>query len=147
MAAAAILFVMIALMQLVGVLWVAYASGAALFVALAFTIAATYSQITVNDLVIARYTADAWRGRVYAVRYALTFMVSGVSASMIALMYARGGFDLVLQAMAAIAFAFFVAVVAIALVAHGVARGGHRNWQLSDFRADRSIESDWRSAS
>jgi MFS family permease len=118
-----VLFVMVAMMQLLGVVWVVYATGAALFVALAFTIAATYSQITVNDLVIARYTADAWRGRVYAVRYALTFMVSGVSATMIALMYARGGFDLVLQAMAAIAFAFFVAVVAIALVAHGVDKG------------------------
>jgi MFS family permease len=118
-----ILFVMIAIVQLAAIAWVAYAAGAALFVALVFTIAATYSQITVNDLVIARYTADAWRGRVYAVRYALTFMVSGVSASMIALMYARGGFDVVLQAVAATAFAFFVAVVAIALVAHGVDKG------------------------
>jgi MFS family permease len=118
-----ILFVMVAMLQLIGIVWVAYATGAALFAALALTIAATYSQITVNDLVIARYTADAWRGRVYAVRYALTFMVSGVSASMIALMYARGGFGLVLQAMAAIALAFFVAVVAIALVAHGADKG------------------------
>ena len=56
-----------------------------LLVALAFTMAAIYGQITLNDLVIARYTADAWRGRVYAVRYFLTFMVSGVAVSMIAL--------------------------------------------------------------
>jgi uncharacterized membrane protein YraQ (UPF0718 family) len=81
------------------------------------------SQITVNDLVIARYTADAWRGRVYAVRYALTFMVSGILASMIAVTYAGGGFDLVLVTLAAIACAFLAAVLAVALVAHGVDRG------------------------
>ena len=58
--------------------------------------AAIYAQVTVNDLVIARYTADAWRGRVYAVRYFLTFLVSGAAVSMIAVLYSRGGFDLVL---------------------------------------------------
>jgi predicted MFS family arabinose efflux permease len=117
------LLALVATIQLAGIVWVIYATGAALFVALAFTVAATLSQITVNDLVIARYTADAWRGRVYAVRYALTFMVSGISASMIAAMYARGGFDLVLGTLAAIASAFLVAVLAIALLAHGVDKG------------------------
>ena len=34
-----------------------------LIVALAVAMAAIYAQVTVNDLVIARYTADAWRGR------------------------------------------------------------------------------------
>ena len=50
-----------------------------LIVALAVAMAAIYAQVTVNDLVIARYTADAWRGRVYAVRYFLTFLVSGAA--------------------------------------------------------------------
>jgi MFS family permease len=118
-----LLLALVAAMQLAGIVWAACATGVALFAALAFTVAAALSQITVNDLVIARYTADAWRGRVYAVRYALTFMVSGISASMIALTYARGGFDLVLVALAAIAFAFLAAVLAIALVAHGVDKG------------------------
>ena len=49
--------------------WAAYADRLTLMIALAFAIAAIYGQVTVNDLVIARYTADAWRGRVYAVRY------------------------------------------------------------------------------
>ena len=82
--------------------------------------AAIYGQITVNDLVIARYTADAWRGRVYAVRYFLTFMVSGVAVSMIAMLYGRGGFDLVLGATAVVALGFFVAVLLIAVIANGV---------------------------
>ena len=42
-------------------------------VALALVMVSIYGQVTVNDMVIARYTADAWRGRVYAVRYFLSF--------------------------------------------------------------------------
>jgi MFS family permease len=115
-----ILFAISAVMQFGGVVWAVYASGASLLFALAFTMAAIYGQITLNDLVIARYTADAWRGRVYAVRYFLTFMVSGVAVSMIAFLYARGGFDLVLDATAVIALGFLVAVLLIAVIANGV---------------------------
>ena len=91
-----ILFVAVAAMQFAGILLAIYATGVLLLLVLAFTMAAVFGQITINDLVIAHYTADAWRGRVYAVRYLLTFMVSGASASMIVLLYGRGGFDLVL---------------------------------------------------
>ena len=115
-----ILFAAIAIMQFTGVVWSAYASGATLLVALAFTMAAIYGQITVNDLLIARYTADAWRGRVYAVRYFITFMTSGVAVSMIAVLYGRGGFSLVLGATAVVAMGFFIAAIAIAIFANGV---------------------------
>ena len=115
-----ILFAVVAIMQFAGVVWSAYASGLMLLVALAFTMAAIYGQVTVNDLVIARYTADAWRGRVYAVRYFLTFMISGAAVSMIALLYGRGGFDLVLGATAIVALGFLIAVLLIALLANGV---------------------------
>jgi hypothetical protein len=107
-------------MQFFGVVWSAYASGAMLLVALAFTMAAIYGQITVNDLLIARYTADAWRGRVFAVRYFITFMISGVAVSMIALFYARGGFGLVLGATAIVAMGFLISAIAIAVLANGV---------------------------
>jgi MFS family permease len=115
-----LLFVAIALIQFAGVAWAVRATGTMLLVALAATMAAIYGQITVNDLVIARYTADSWRGRVYAVRYFFTFMVSGVAVPMIAFLYGRGGFDLVLGATAAVALALFVAVVFIAVIANGV---------------------------
>jgi MFS family permease len=115
-----LLFAAIALIQFAGVAWAVRATGTNLLVALAVTMAAIYGQITVNDLVIARYTADAWRGRVYAVRYFFTFMVSGVAVSMIAFLYGRGGFDLVLSVTAAVALALFVAVVFIAVIANGV---------------------------
>jgi hypothetical protein len=54
------------------------------------------------------------------VRYFLTFMTSGVAVSMIALLYGRGGFDLVLGSTAIIALGFLVAVLLIALIANGV---------------------------
>ncbi len=117
-----ILFAVLAIMQFAGVVWTAYASGATVLFALAFTMAAIYGQITVNDLIIARYTADAWRGRVYAVRYFLTFMISGVAVSMIAVLYGRGGFPLVLDATAFVALGFLLAVLAIAYIASGVER-------------------------
>jgi hypothetical protein len=115
-----ILFAISAVMQFGGIVWTTYASGVTLLFALAFTMAAIYGQITLNDLVIARYTADAWRGRIYAVRYFLTFMVSGVAVSMIAVLYGRGGFGLVLDATAVIALGFLIAVLLIALIANGV---------------------------
>jgi MFS family permease len=115
-----ILFAVSAVLQFTGVVWTVYASGVTLLFALAFTVAAIYGQITLNDLVIARYTADAWRGRVYAVRYFLTFIVSGVAVSMIAFLYGRGGFDLVLGTTALLALGFLVCVLAIALIANGV---------------------------
>jgi MFS family permease len=115
-----LLFAVLAVMQFASVVWAAYATGKILLVALACVMTAIYGQITVNDLVIARYTADAWRGRVYAVRYFLTFMVAGVAVSLIGLLYGRGGFDLILGVTALIAFGFLVAVLAIALIANGV---------------------------
>ncbi len=115
-----ILFAISAVLQFTGVMWAASANGVTLLFALAFTMAAIYGQITLNDLVIARYTADAWRGRVYAVRYFLTFMVSGLAVSMIAILYGRGGFDLVLATTAVIALGFLVSVLLIALIANGV---------------------------
>jgi MFS family permease len=117
-----ILFATLAILQFSGVVCSAYASGVTLLFALAFTMAAIYGQITVNDLIIARYTADAWRSRIYAVRYFLTFMISGVAVSMIALLYGRGGFGLVLGATALIAMGFLVAAILIAILANGVER-------------------------
>src|SRR5215475_6489934 len=91
-----LLFAAVALLQFAGVVWTAYATGPMLVVALAVAVAAIYAQVTVNDLVIARYTADAWRSRVYAVRYFVTFLASGAAIWLIAVLHARGGFDLVL---------------------------------------------------
>ena len=117
------LFAGVALLQFVGVVWVAYASGPLLVVALAVAVAAIYAQVTVNDLVIARYTADAWRARVFAVRYFVTFLASGAAISLIALLHGRGGFDLVLSVAAVIALGFVVGTAGIAVLVNGVEKG------------------------
>jgi MFS family permease len=115
-----ILFAVIASLQFLGVLWVAQASGNMLIAALAVSMAAIYAQVTVNDLVIARYTADAWRGRVYAVRYFLTFIAAGAAVTAIAFLHGRGGFALVLATTATIALGFVVATAVIAVLVNGV---------------------------
>ncbi|MGA7487009.1 MAG: MFS transporter [Xanthobacteraceae bacterium] len=115
-----LLFAGIAVLQFASIAWAAYATGVTLVIALAVALAAIYAQVTVNDLVIARYTADAWRGRVYAVRYFLTFVVSGAAVGTIALLHARGGFGLVLGATAVIAFVLAVVTAAITILVNGV---------------------------
>jgi len=111
-----ILFAIITALGFAGNLWAAYADGFALMVALAVAVAAIYGQVTVNDIVLARYTADAWRGRVYAVRYFLLFISAGIAIGMISLLHERGGFVLVLAVDAAIALAMFIATAALAVV-------------------------------
>src|SRR5882757_1299633 len=117
-----LLFITVAVLLFLGVAWAAYATGVALLFALAVTLAAIYAQVKVNDLVIARYTADAWRGRVYAVRYFLTFAVSGAAVSLIAILHGSGGFGLVLATTAVIAFALMVVTAVITLLVNGVER-------------------------
>ena len=117
-----LVFAAVALLQFVGVVWVVYATGYALLAALAFAMAFIYAQVTVNDFVIARYTADAWRARVYAVRYFITYLISGAAISMIAFLHSRGGFDLVLGVTAVIAFGFVVGTAGVALLVNGVER-------------------------
>jgi len=90
--------------------------------ALAFAISFVYAQVTVNDFVIARYTADVWRARVYAVRYFITYLISGAAITMIAFLHSRGGFDLVLLVTAVVAFGFVVGTAAIAVLVNGVER-------------------------
>jgi MFS family permease len=114
------LFAAVAALQFAGVWWAAHTSGLMLLAALALSMAAIYGQVTVNDVVIARYTADAWRGRVYAVRYFLTFVSSGAAVSAIAFLYSRGGFDLVLGTTAFLALGFVVGTIAIAVLVTGV---------------------------
>jgi MFS family permease len=108
-----LVFAAVATVQFIGLVWAAYAAGSALVIALAVAIAAIYAQTTVGDIVIARYVADAWRGRVYAVRYFLAFISSGIAVQLIDRL-SRDGFDLVLGAIALTAFLMLIAVYLMA---------------------------------
>jgi predicted MFS family arabinose efflux permease len=112
-----VLLAVIGIMQVVGVAWAYLATGPLLLGALALSIAAIYAQVTVGDVVIARYTADAWRGRVFAVRFFLAFISSGLAVSLIAALHGQGGFGLVLIMTAIFAMLFALATIAIAILA------------------------------
>ncbi len=114
------LFAVVVALQLAGITWSAHASGPALVVALAVSMAAIYAQVTVGDLVMARYTADAWRARVFAVRYFLTFVASGAAVSAIAVLHRMGGFDLVLLSILALTVVTFIGVTGITFLVSGV---------------------------
>ncbi|MEI9805012.1 MAG: MFS transporter [Pseudolabrys sp.] len=107
------IFVFVTAVGFAGNLWAAYANGFALMVALAVSIAAIYGQVTVNDMILARYTADAWRGRVYAVRYFTLFISAGAAVAIIALLHKNGGFSLVLGVNAIIALVMFLSTLGL----------------------------------
>ena len=108
-----VIFAIVTGLGFLGNLWAAYAGGTALLIALAIAVAAIYGQVTVNDMIMARYTADAWRGRVYAVRYFLLFISAGAAIGMIALLHESGGFTLVLGVNAVIALLLFITTLAL----------------------------------
>ena len=116
----AMLFAAIVTVQFFGILASAHATGTALLLALAVSMAAIYGQVTVGDIVVARFTADAWRGRIYAVRYFLNFTSSAVAVGLIALLHDRGGFALVLAVIAACAGVVVVSVYGFAALAFSV---------------------------
>lgn len=59
-----------------------------------------FGQVTVNDMMLGKYTADEWRGRAYAARYFLGFTAAGLSVGLVSMLYNEGGFDLMLKAIA-----------------------------------------------
>jgi MFS family permease len=121
-----LLFAGVVATQFLALLWAGQASGLSLIAALAVLMAGIYAQVTVGDIVIARYTADAWRGRIYAVRYFLTFVSAGAAVAIIAFLHSRGGFDLVLTVIAAIAAVLLTAVLSFVGLVSGVERERRR---------------------
>jgi MFS family permease len=110
------MFAVITGLGALGNLWASYAEGVPLMLALALAIAMIYGQVTVNDMVLARYTADAWRGRVYAVRYFLLFISAAVAIGMISLLHEHGGFGLVLGVNTVIAVVMFIATIGLTVM-------------------------------
>jgi MFS family permease len=108
-----VIFAAVTALGFAGNLWATYATGFPLMMALAIAIAAIYGQVTVNDIILARYTADAWRGRVYAIRYFTLFISAGAAVALIALLHKNGGFSLVLGVNAIIALIMFLSTLGL----------------------------------
>ena len=70
---------------------------------------AIFGQVTINDTMVARYTTDAWRARVYAVRYVVSFSASASAVPLVAFLHGRtGGFDLTFKVLAIFGLVVFL---------------------------------------
>ena len=71
-----------------------------------------FGQIPINDAMIARYTAEEWRARAYAVRYVVSFGGSALAVPLIAWLYRTSGdFRTLYFMLAALALAVLVAAL------------------------------------
>lgn len=81
----------------------AFAEGWVLLLVAACMVLVMFGLVTANDATVAKYTVDAWRGRVYAVRYVITFGVSAGAVPLVSFMHEHaGGFLGLFQILAAI---------------------------------------------
>jgi len=122
----------VAFTQLIGVVWLNYATGWPLLAALAVAIASIYAQVTLNDIVLARYVPPAWRGRVYAMRFFLNFTLAGPAVWGIGRLYDSGGFSMVLWVMAVCAAVYVVNTFAITALVAGVERARREEAQPAE---------------
>lgn len=77
------LFMLTGLMQAVGLVGVAALPGWLGLVFAVFALAATFGQVIVNDMIIARSVPDAWRARAYSVRYVLGFATATLAVPIV----------------------------------------------------------------
>jgi MFS family permease len=71
-----------------------------------------FGQIPINDAMIARYTAEEWRARAYAVRYVLSFSASALAVPLVAWIYkSSGDFRLLYYVLGTLAFVTFTAAL------------------------------------
>jgi len=89
----------------------ATASNWALIAAAIGIVIGLFGQITINDAMVGKYTAEEWRSRAFAVRYFVGFTAAGASVGLVAWLYAQGGFGLMLQAFSGLCLLVVVAAL------------------------------------
>jgi len=77
-------------------------SNLALIIAAVGIVIGLFGQITINDAMVGKYTAEEWRSRAFAVRYFVGFTAAGASVGLVAWLYAQGGFTTMLHAFSAL---------------------------------------------
>jgi len=74
---------------------------------------AVFGQIPINDAMVARYTAEEWRARAYAVRYVVSFAGSASAVPLVAYVFrSTGDFQALYLLLAALAAVALVAALA-----------------------------------
>ncbi len=83
-------------------------------VVLAFgAVFAMFGQVTINDTMVAKYTTEEWRARVYALRYSVSFLGSAVAVPLVArLRDSFGGFEWVFLALGLVSALIVIGAVA-----------------------------------
>jgi hypothetical protein len=106
-------FVAVTAMQ-VPLLWLAGSlEGYAMLACAVLMMFFVFGQIPINDAMIAKYTAEEWRARAYAVRYVVSFTASALAVPLIAGVYGRtGGFAPLFVTLAALAAVTLAAALA-----------------------------------
>ena len=92
---------------------------AALVVATCFMLV-VFGQIPINDVLVGRATKSAWRSRVFALRYVVTFSTSAAAVPLIAWIHTRGGFSTLFLVLSAAAAAIFIAVLMLPQSRHTI---------------------------
>lgn len=70
-----------------------------------------FGQVPINDAMVAAYTDERWRSRVFALRYVVSFGASAAAVPLVAWLYAAtGGFQYLFFVLSAMAAVMFVAV-------------------------------------
>jgi MFS family permease len=85
------IFLILVAGQAVSLYFAIMASGWTMIAIAVVVMIMVFGQIPINDTLIARYTPDAWRGRVYSIKYVLSFTVSAAVVPSIAWLYEDAG--------------------------------------------------------
>ena len=109
---APLLFAGLGILQPLGLAIAAATTGWAMLAGIVIAMSSIYGQVVVNDAMLARYTTDAFRARLYGLRYCLSFAAAGFAVPLIGALHDKGGFPRVLGVAAG-----FAAVVALGAVA------------------------------
>jgi MFS family permease len=106
-------FVFVAAMQ-VPLLWAAGSrAGDAMLAGAVGVMFFVFGQIPINDAMVAKYTAEEWRARAYAVRYVVSFGASATAVPVIAWVHrTHGDFQPLFAMLAAAAALIFLAALA-----------------------------------
>lgn len=84
-------FLLVSAFAAPGLLIAAFAQDWLMLVAAGAVMIAIFGQVTINDSMVARYTTDEFRARVFAVRYFVGFGVAALAVPMISLLHEFGG--------------------------------------------------------
>ena len=106
------IFVGLSALQPIGLAIAAASTGVPLLIGLFIVTSAIYGQVVINDAMVACYIPPKYRAKAYSVRYFLGFTASGFAAPMIALLYGRGGFPVVLGTTAVFGAAVVLCAIA-----------------------------------